>query len=268
LSHSDLYVEVDRSAYTNALAENSPVTKTFFALSALILCVSALSARAFIVPIILFIICTTLTLGLAKVKPHLYLNMFIYPTFMIILSCIFIALFFGVGEPLTQITLPWTIWTIHKSGISMALNIFFSVMGSLSCLFFLVLTTSITDLSLLLRRVHVPTVLVELAILIYRYIFMFMEISHTMTTAQKLRLGGTGWMKKIREVSLLAGNLFIRTLEQGERTFVAMNARGYDGNIYALEEFPKPKKTMIAAIILFDILIVAVIFLTLNIGVI
>jgi cobalt/nickel transport system permease protein len=89
-----------------------------------------------------------------------------------------------------------------------------------------------------------------------------------MTTAQKLRLGGTGWMKKIREVSLLAGNLFIRTLEQGERTFVAMNARGYDGNIYALEEFPKPKKTMIAAIILFDILIVAVIFLTLNIGVI
>jgi len=89
-----------------------------------------------------------------------------------------------------------------------------------------------------------------------------------MTTAQKLRLGGNGWMKKIREVSLLAGNLFIRTLEQGERTFVAMNARGYDGNIYTIEEFPKPRKTLLAAIILFDALIIAVIFLTLNTGVI
>ena len=268
MSHSDLYVEVDRSAYTNALAESSPITKTFFALSALFLCVSALSARAFIVPIALFIICTSLTLGIAKVKPHLYVDMFTYPTLMIILSCIFIALFFGVGEPLTQIKLPWTTWTIYKNGITMAINIFLSVIGSLSCLFFLVLTTSITDLSLLLRRAHVPTVLVELSILIYRYIFMFMEISHTMATAQKLRLGGNSWLKKIQELALLAGNLFIRTLEQGERTFVAMNARGYDGNIYALEEFPKPRKTMLTAIILFDVLIIAVIFLTLNSGVI
>jgi cobalt/nickel transport system permease protein len=97
---------------------------------------------------------------------------------------------------------------------------------------------------------------------------MFMEISQTMTTAQKLRLGGKGWLKKIQGLALLAGNLFIRTLEQGERLFVAMNARGYDGNIYALEEFPKPRKTMLVAIILFDMFIVAVIFLTLNVGVI
>jgi cobalt/nickel transport system permease protein len=97
---------------------------------------------------------------------------------------------------------------------------------------------------------------------------MFMEISETMMTAQKLRLGGKGWLKKIQGIALLAGNLFIRTLEQGERTFVAMNARGYDGNIYALEELPKPRKTMLVAIILFDILVIAVIFLTLNAGVI
>jgi cobalt/nickel transport system permease protein len=187
---------------------------------------------------------------------------------MVALSCVFLALFFGSGEPLIQISLPWTTWTIYKGGILIAVNTFFSVVGSLSCLFFLVLTTSITDLSLILKRAHVPTVLVELALLIYRYIFMFMEISHQMTTAQKLRLGGNGWLKKIRGLALLAGTLFIRTLEQGERVFVAMNARGYDGNIYVLEDFPKPKKTMIAAIVLFDVLLVIAIFLTKNIGVI
>jgi cobalt/nickel transport system permease protein len=184
---------------------------------------------------------------------------------MVTLSCIFLALFFGSGEPLAQFSLPWTTWIIYKSGILTAVNTFFSVVGSLSCLFFLVLTTSITDLSLILRRAHVPTALVELALLIYRYIFMFMEISHQMMTAQKLRLGGSGWLKKIRGLALLAGNLFIRTLEQGERVFVAMNARGYDGNIYVLEDFPKPKKTMLAVIVLFDVLLVIAIFLTMNV---
>jgi len=268
LSHSDLYVEVDRSAYTNALAKASPVTKTFFSISALIICVSALSLHSFIVPIIIFITCSFLTLTIAKVKLHLYLDLFLYPTFMVTLSCIFLALFFGSGDSLIQIPLPWTTWTIYKGGISTAINTFFSVEGSLSCLFFLVLTTSITDLSLILKRIHVPTVLVELSLLIYRYIFMFMEISHQMSTAQKLRLGGRGWLKKIRDTALLVGNLFIRTLEQGERVFVAMNARGYDGNIYVLEDFPKPKKTILATIVLFDIFLIIMIFLTTNIGVI
>jgi energy-coupling factor transporter transmembrane protein EcfT len=51
---------------------------------------------------------------------------------------------------------------------------------------------------------------------------------------------------------LVAGNLFIRTLEQGERTFVAMNAKGYDGNIRVLEDLPRPKKAAIFGIVLFD----------------
>ncbi|MCL5877209.1 MAG: cobalt ECF transporter T component CbiQ [Candidatus Bathyarchaeota archaeon] len=265
MSHSDLYAEVDRSAYTNALAKCSPITKTFFALSVLVLSVSA---QSIIVPIIVFIICTVLLLGLAKVKAHLYLDLFVYPTFMVILSCIFIALFFGFGEPLIEIPLPWTTWSIFKSGISMSVNTFFRVEGALSCLFFLVLTTSITDLSLILRRVHVPKVLVEMSLLIYRYIFVLLEVSEKMMTAQKLRLGGGGWMKRIRGLALLASNLFIRTLEQGERTFVAMSARGYDGTIHVLEDFPKPRKAVLAAIVLFDVFLVVAIFLTLNIGVI
>ena len=263
MSHSDLYAEVDRSAYTNALAKCSPITKTFFALSVLILTVSA---QSIIVPITIFVICTVMILGLAKVKAHLYLDLLFYPTLMITLSCIIIA-FFGSGAPLIQISLPWTTLSL-LGGISFSVNTFFRVEGALSCLFFLVLTTSITDLSLILRRAHVPKVLVEMSMLIYRYIFVLLEVSAKMTTAQKLRLGGGGWLKRVRGLGLLASNLFIRTLEQGERTFVAMSARGYDGNIRVLEDLPKPRKAMIAAIVLFDVCLVVAILLTLNVGVI
>ena len=66
---------------------------------------------------------------------------------------------------------------------------------------------------------------------------------------------------------MLIGSLFIRTLDQGERTLVAMNARGYDGNIRILEDFPAPRKIMLLGIVFFDILLVILIFLTLNFGV-
>jgi cobalt/nickel transport system permease protein len=179
-----------------------------------------------------------------------------------------LALFWGDGQPLVDIPfLGFSLALFKLEGITLSINTFCRVEGALSCLFFLVLTTTITDLSLILRRIHVPKVLVEIAMLIYRYIFVFLEISEQMTMAQKLRLGEGGWLKRIRGLGLLASNLFIRTLEQGERTFVAMSARGYDGEIRVLEDIPKPRPVMLVAILLFEIGLVIAVLLTLNIGV-
>ncbi len=49
--------------------------------------------------------------------------------------------------------------------------------------------------------------------------------------------------------------MFIRSLEQGERTFVAMSARGYDGNIRVLEDQPKPSKATIVGIVVLDVML-------------
>lgn len=264
MTHSDYYAEIDRYAYTNNLAKCSPITKTLFALSTLIITVCA---QSIVVPIIVFVLTSILLLGLAKIRAHFYLDLLIYPTLMLTLSCIFIALFFGYGKVLAEISLPWFTWSIFENGITISINTFFRVESALSCLFFLVLTTSITDLSLILRRARIPKVLVEMAMLIYRYIFVFLEVAAKMATAQKLRLGEGGWFKRIKGLALLASNLFIRTLEQGERTFIAMSARGYDGNIRVLEEVPKPKIAMLVGIMLFEFLLVIIIFLTMNIGV-
>lgn len=265
MAHSDYYAQIDRYAYTNRLAKTSPVTKAFFALSTLIVTVSA---QSIVVHIIVFSLVTMLTLCYVRIKAHFYLELLAYPTFMLTLTCIIIALFSGSGEPFAQLSLSGFTWTIFKSGLTLGLNIFLRVESALSCLFFLVLTTSINDLSLILRRAHVPKVLVEISLLIYRYIFVFLEVAEQMSTAQKLRLGRGGWLRRIRGLALLAGNLFIRTLEQGERTFVAMSARGYDGNIRVLEDLPKPKVAMLVAVTLFEIELVIAVFLTINMGVI
>ncbi|MCL5950043.1 MAG: cobalt ECF transporter T component CbiQ, partial [Candidatus Bathyarchaeota archaeon] len=157
--------------------------------------------------------------------------------------------------PIFEIAFPWFKWIIYNNGITTAFSTFFRVLGAVSAMFFLVLTTSMTDIFISLRKIHLPKVLIEISLLIYRYIFVFMEVASKMNTAQKLRLGQSGWLKRIRSTALLAGNLFIRTLEQGERTFIAMNARGYGGNIRVLEDQPKPSKTILAGILVLDVML-------------
>jgi len=250
--NSNISGQIDRYAYNNNLAQTSPITKIFFALSMLLL--SALSFSS-IVPITVFIITTVLIIAVSQIPSKFYFNLLTYPLIFAILSCIFIALFFGSGTALIETNFPWFTWTIYNSGITTAITTFFRVLGAVSAMFFLVLTTSMTDLFISLKKIHVPKILIELGLLIYRYIFVFMEITAKMSTAQKLRLRQNGWLNRIRSTALLTANLFIRTLEQGERTFVAMNARGYDGNMPLLEDQPKPSKAVLAGILIMDIML-------------
>lgn len=180
------------------------------------------------------------------------------------MSSLIIAVFFGYGEPLAEIVLPFFRWTIFRSGVTMGITTFFRVEGAVSCLYFLVLTTTMTDIFIILRRVHMPKILIEMSLLIYRYIFVFMEVTARMYTAQKLRLGYSSWKKRIRSTALLAGNLFIRTLEQGERTFIAMNARGYDGTIRTLDELPRPRTIYLIGVVLFNTMLVLLTFFTMD----
>jgi len=244
---------VDRYAYTNRLAKNSPATKLLFALSVLIICVAAQSP---IIPFFVFFMNTTLLLFYAKIPVSFYWKMLLYPLATALLSCLLIALFFGYGQPLMEIVTPWFSWTIFNNGVTMAVATFLRVTGGLSCLYFLVLTTSVTDILLILRRIHVPLILIEMSLLIYRYIFLLLEIATQMNTAQEMRLGNTTWISKIKSTALLVGNLFIRTLEQGERTFTAMSARGYDGEIRTLDDLPNPRLGLIIGILFFDILLI------------
>jgi cobalamin biosynthesis protein CbiM/cobalt ECF transporter T component CbiQ len=250
--HANLSARIDNFAYTNQLAKVSPATKIFLAVSMLILSVISSSP---IVSITVFIIAIVLIVVVAKIPARFYLDLLVYPLAFAGVSCIFIGLFFGSSDPLMKIAFPWFNWIIYGNGVATAFFTFFRVLGAVSALFFLVLTTTMNDLFIILRKIHMPKILVEISLLIYRYIFVFLEVSAKMTIAQKLRLGQTGWIKRIRQTSLLAGNLFIRTLEQGERTFVAMNARGYDGNIRVLEDQPKASKAVIAGIIILDIIL-------------
>ncbi len=93
----------------------------------------------------------------------------------------------------------------------------------------LALTTPATDLVAGLARLRVPADLIELALLIYRFLFLLGDTLATMQAAQEARLGHVGWRRRIRSSGLLAANLFPRALDRAQRMEAGLAARGWSG---------------------------------------
>ena len=259
VDHSLPYFDVDKYSYINGFHKSSPITKLCFALSAILISVSAPSPP---VPIMIFSVVTVLLLFFAKVPAKLYFKLMTLPTSFAITSCIVIALFFGSKNPIAHIGFQGYTITVFRDAVVLSATLFFRVLGGTSSLFFLSLTTPTIDTWVVLRRIGIPATLVEISMLVYRYLFLFLQVASRMHLAQELRLGYSTLRRTFTSISLLATNLFIQTLEQGERTFNAMTLRGYDGSIRMLDEIPKPALSSIAAIVAFDILMAFMIFLT------
>jgi len=86
-----------------------------------------------------------------------------------------------------------------------------------------------------LRTLKVPAVLVAIVMLMYRYLFVLVDEAQRLLRARSARSASVGphsggsilWRGQV--TGRMAGSLFIRTLDRGERIYLAMLARGYDG---------------------------------------
>ena len=108
-------------------------------------------------------------------------------------------------------------------------------LGAVSCLYFLSLSTTMPEILSVLRRAHVPSVMTELAILIYRYIFILLSACHAMRDAAASRLGYSGFRRSIRTTGAVYGNLLAASFRRAGACFDAMESRCYDGEIRFLE---------------------------------
>ncbi len=97
----------------------------------------------------------------------------------------------------------------------------------------LVLATTTSPVGLLAaaRWLHFPGVLVEMASLIYRYLFLLMDEAQTLWQAQRVRLGYSNWKKSLNSTSTLFAMVLIRTYDRAGRVYEAMAARGYVGEM-------------------------------------
>jgi cobalt/nickel transport system permease protein len=100
---------------------------------------------------------------------------------------------------------------------------------SASCMLLLAASTRTADLLAALRRLGVPDVFVLLLSFIARYVGVLGDQLRSLRTALASRAPRLRRRTLLHASGSIAGNLFVRSYERGERIHAAMLSRGYTG---------------------------------------
>ena len=130
---------------------------------------------------------------------------------------------------------------IDASGVSLApdgpmqaARLTMRAFAGLTCLLFLTLTTPAPDLFAGARRIGLPPEIAELALLVYRFLFLLADAALAMHAAQAARLGHDGLRRRMRSLGLLIANLLPRALERARKLETGLAARGWNGDMRVL----------------------------------
>jgi cobalt/nickel transport system permease protein len=133
------------------------------------------------------------------------------------------------GMILWQVNLVFAKILFSKEGLLIGLLSGARVLGAVSVILFLSFITPAHQIFRSLHWLRVPKGWMEIAILMYRYLFTLLDLVADMTSAQRLRLGYRGWKRSLRSTAIVAGIVLLRSVDQATRTHDAMLLRGYNG---------------------------------------
>ena len=223
---------LDDYAQTNALRDVSPRLKLMLGLGSILLCVFSPSPVA---PLIAALTMSATTVFIAKIPGRLYCKLLIVPLTFVLFSSLAILFVSGSGERIISLQAFGLALGIGRESINTSLLMLSRTLGGTSSLFFIALTTPMIEIFSILKSLRLPDVLLELSMLIYRYIFVLMDQAMMINRAQTMRLGHANLKGSFNSFSMLSGVLFLRAWEQGERLMVAMDSRCYDGRLDVFE---------------------------------
>ncbi len=205
---------------------------------------------------------------LAKVPVKFYLKLIALPLGFAATGSVVILFFFGSGHEIASIDTLGYHLAIRSQGLNLAALVIARTLSGMCCMFFLALSTPMVELFSVLKSSRVPDVFIELSMLIYRYIFVLLEVAVSIKFAQTVRLGYKDLLTSLHSTGMLAGTLFIRSWEQGERLYIAMDSRCYDGKL-AMFSSKKPVKAFeLLLTSLYVISIIAISFSTKNMSIV
>ncbi|HVP25913.1 MAG TPA: cobalt ECF transporter T component CbiQ [Methanomicrobiales archaeon] len=228
-----MYEEIlENIAQTNGLAEVNPYLKLAAGLGGILLC---LLSTSFVAPLAIALLLSIGILLLARVDAQIYGELFIAPFTFALTSVFVIILLAGGGAPLwIWSPLPWLSFSITRASLNEGIFVFCRVIGGMSALIFIALTTPMTDLFGVMHRCRIPEEVLDLAMMIYRTIFLIMDQLVQTYQAQRMRLGYSSFSESIRSLSTLCGSVFISGWIAGEDLVRAMDARCYSGQFAML----------------------------------
>jgi len=155
------------------------------------------------------------------------------------------ALFITPGQAVAVV--PGLNWHISAQGIGSALFLIVRVLTSATLAVTLVLVTPWTHVLKALRALYVPTLMVVILGMTYRYIFLLLESARDMFESRRSRtVGYLAPVDERRMATASAGVLLTKSFQLSSDVFLAMQSRGWRGEVYVLDEFKMTTRDWLA----------------------
>ncbi len=228
MKHSFLDQYSDRDSFVHKLDPRTKLITTLL----LILTVVLTPLNQWLAFALYFIIIAALVLlSTVPISHFLKRSLVIMP--FVVMIAIFIP-FFKEGE----VAGSYNIWlwqvSVTYGGLQVLANIVIKAWLSILILIWLTSTTKLPDLLRGLEQLRMPRVMVMILSFMYRYLFLLVDEAMRMRQARDSRNFSGSWLWQLRPVGNMVGTLFMRSYERGERVYVAMVARGFDGQVRTL----------------------------------
>jgi len=210
----------------NALTRVDPRAKLMIALAALI---AVVTAQRIVLPLAVFALCLGAIMAL-RIPARLVASRLAAP-FSVVAVLVVIQTFVTGETPLFAFSFAGWQFTAKAEGFRQGALLGAHVLGAVSVVFLLSVVTPAHRIFQALRWFRISRDWLEIAVLMYRYIFVLVDRVTDLAAAQRLRLGYTAKGRALKSFAALAGATIIHSLEQAQRTHDAMRLRGYRGTM-------------------------------------
>ncbi len=219
-----LFPEIDQCALLSHMSRWRADFKVGVGLGSLLLCL--MTNR----PLLLIFVLLSMVfsvIGAGGIKIRTYMSLFLIPAAFALMGCAAIGVEVSWEAGLRLYT--------ERARLLQALLIALRAFACVSCTYFFVLTTPVTEVIDLLVKCHMPAVLAELMHLVYRFIFILLKVYARMDVAARSRLGYRDYRTSLRSFGLVGANLLGGTLKNVDQYYNAMLSRGYTGRLRLLQ---------------------------------
>jgi cobalt/nickel transport system permease protein len=234
---------IDQHAHNNRIRSLDPAYKAGLALTVLLLCLVFNKPLVGLVAVAWMYL---LAVRLAGLGWRTFGRVVLVEGTFMILTTIGVVLSISLADP--RDISPWALrlgplWlSSSPASLYQGVALITRALGAASAMNFLAMTTPLVDILELFRRCHLPLILVDIMVIIYRFIFVLLESLNTMYIAQDSRLGyHTSYWRSMNSAALLGSRLFIDAFQRSRRLQIALESRGYEGG--DLQVLPSPYKT-------------------------
>ncbi|MCM2465866.1 cobalt ECF transporter T component CbiQ [Methanoculleus oceani] len=232
----DLYF-IEKSAYQTSVVHRLDARIKLLVALAAIVAVVALpySTRVYELGAVLFALVVVLWAA-SRLSPAVYLQRLAlilpFGIFLVGFQVFVKNPYYEVFHPIA--TLPFGI-EVYAESVEFASILLVKFIVSISFIVLLSSTTKMQDLIEAAGRLGLPREFTLTLGMMVRYIFVFAEMFNRIRTAMETRcfdpLDRTlPYRYRLHEIGYTVGTIFIRSYEQGERTYTSMLCRGYGAN--------------------------------------